>query len=380
MTIFREVAEEDISDVTARDRRRHIEKVKQSIRDNIADIIAEESIIGESKDKLVKIPIRSIKEYRFIFGQNHEKVAQGSGKEQIGDIFEQSDDIENVGDQPGDQPGADMIETEITLEELLEIMFDDLNLPFDERKKLKQLLSQKGLKRSGHRRKGIRPRLDKKLTAKLRVKRRVASGVASNDDFPFHDRDLRYYFVKPKFRESVNAVVICIMDTSGSMSSNKKYLARSFYFLLYNFIRAKYQEAQIVFIAHHTEAKEVSEKEFFHKVESGGTYISSGYMKALEIIQERYHPDNWNIYVFHCSDGDNYYSDNEKALSLAEELCKLVTLFGYGEIKPYGAGYYSDSMLELFKAIKYPNFFCALIEKKEDLYPTLKQFLSKEVT
>jgi len=380
MTIFREVAEEDISDVTARDRRRHIEKVKQSIKDNIADIIAEESIIGENKDKLVKIPIRSLKEFRFVFGQNHEKVAQGSGKEQLGDVFEQTDEMQTVGDQPGDQPGVDMIETEITLEELLEIMFDDLSLPFDERKKLKQLMSQKGLKKSGHRRKGIRPRLDKRLTAKLRLKRKVATEAINSEDFPFHDRDLRYFFVKPKLKESVNAVVICIMDTSGSMSSHKKYLARSFYFLLYNFIRAKYQEAQIVFIAHHTEAKEVSEREFFHKVESGGTYISSGYSKALELIQERYHPNNWNIYVFHCSDGDNYYSDNEKALTLAEELCKQVTLFGYGEIKPYGSGYYSDSMLELFKSIKHHNFFSSLIEKKEDLYPTLKQFLSKEAS
>ena len=288
--------------------------------------IRDRSIIGENKDKLVKIPIRSLKEFRFVFGQNHEKVAQGSGKEQLGDVFEQTDEMQTVGDQPGDQPGVDMIETEITLEELLEIMFDDLSLPFDERKKLKQLMSQKGLKKSGHRRKGIRPRLDKRLTAKLRLKRKVATEAINSEDFPFHDRDLRYFFVKPKLKESVNAVVICIMDTSGSMSSHKKYLARSFYFLLYNFIRAKYQEAQIVFIAHHTEAKEVSEREFFHKVESGGTYISSGYSKALELIQERYHPNNWNIYVFHCSDGDNYYSDNEKALTLAEELCKQVTL------------------------------------------------------
>ena len=126
------------------------------------------------------------------------------------------------------------------------------------------------------------------------------------------------------------------MDTSGSMGTVKKYLARSFYFLLYQFIRQKYQNTEVVFIAHHTEAKEVTEQEFFHKVESGGTYISSGYRKALDLIEDRYHPSLWNIYAFHCSDGDNFYSDNERALQSAEELCQKCNLFGYGEIKPSG--------------------------------------------
>ena len=104
--------------------------------------------------------------------------------------------------------------------------------------------------------------------------------------------------------------MVCIMDTSGSMDTMKKYLARCFFFLLYQFIRSKYRNVEIVFIAHHTEAKEVTEDEFFHKGESGGTLISSGYQKALEIIAERYHPTLWNIYAFHCSDGDNFDTDN----------------------------------------------------------------------
>ena len=115
-------------------------------------------------------------------------------------------------------------------------------------------------------------------------------------------------------KKESNAVVMCIMDTSGSMDTMKKYLARSFFFLLYQFITTRYRNVEIVFIAHHTEASEVTEEEFFHKGESGGTFISSGYLKALEIIQERYHPSLWNIYAFHCSDGDNFDSDNPAAL------------------------------------------------------------------
>ena len=163
------------------------------------------------------------------------------------------------------------------------------------------------------------------------------------------------------------------------MGTVKKYLARSFYFLLYQFVRLKYQKVEIVFIAHHTEAKEVTEEEFFHKVESGGTYISSGYEKALEIIQARYHPSLWNIYAFHCSDGDNFYSDNDKALSLANELCEVCNLFGYGEIKPSGSAYYSGSMLEVFSAIEKENFFHWLVDRTgvsaEDISKTLGQTL-----
>ena len=152
-------------------------------------------------------------------------------------------------------------------------------------------------------------------------------------------------------REESNAVVVCIMDTSGSMDRLKKYLARSFFFLLYQFLCTKYKAVEIVFIAHHTQAKEVTEEEFFHKGESGGTLISSGYKKALEIIQQRYHPDHWNIYAFHCSDGDNFESDNDEAMKAARELCEICNLFGYGEIKPMGSHYYESSMLERFRRL-----------------------------
>jgi uncharacterized sporulation protein YeaH/YhbH (DUF444 family) len=196
--------------------------------------------------------------------------------------------------------------------------------------------------------------------------------------FPFHEDDMSYFHIAPTTREASNAVVFCIMDTSGSMGTVKKYLARSFYFLLYQFVRQKYANVEVVFIAHHTEAKEVSESDFFHKVESGGTYISSGYRKALDIIHGRYHPSLWNIYAFHCSDGDNFYSDNERALQAAEELCKICNLFGYGEIKPSGSAYYSGSMLEVFGQIQEPNFHMITIEKKEDLWEGFRSFLMKD--
>lgn len=367
---------------------RHRQKLKDTIRENIGDIIAEESIIGRDKDKIIKIPIRSIKEYRFIYGENSPGAAQGDGSQKPGDVVEKGGPEPGMpGHGGGNDPGVDAIETEITLDELIAIMFDDLDLPDLDKKSLKQIVSDDARKRKGKRHSGIRPRLDKKSTAKNRIKRKLAvkgsRGVDLEEEerrFPFHKDDMRYWFIAPTTKEESNAVIFCIMDTSGSMGTVKKYLARSFYFLLYQFVRQKYQNVEVVFIAHHTEAKEVTEEEFFHKVESGGTYISSGYRKALEIIESRYHPSLWNVYAFHCSDGDNFYSDNERAVQAAEELCKVCNLFGYGEIKPSGSAYYSGSMLEVFGQIKHDNFHMAVIERKEDLWPSFKAFLTRDKT
>jgi len=374
------------SDRSARDRMRHRQKIKDSIRDNIGDILAEESIIGRDRDKIIKVPIRSVKEYRFIYGENSPGVAQGDGEQKPGDVVQQGDqEGKGQGGKGGDQPGVDAFETDITLEELIAIMFDDLELPELERKALKEIVSDDARKRKGRRHAGIRPRLDKRATARNRARRwmsvrrsREVGPDGEKPRFPFHEDDMRYYHIVPTTKEASNAVIFCIMDTSGSMGTVKKYLARSFYFLLYQFVRQKYANVEVVFIAHHTEAKEVSEEDFFHKVESGGTYISSGYKKALEIIEDRYHPSLWNVYAFHCSDGDNFYSDNERALQAAEELCKVCNLFGYGEIKPSGSAYYSGSMLEVFGGINADNFHMITIEKKEDLWEGFRSFLLKD--
>lgn len=428
MAIFRpETPAGQKSDRSAGDRLRHRQKVRESIRENIADIISEESIIGKSRDRIIKVPIRGIREYRFIYGVNEPKVGQGEGKgttvpgQAVGKVLKSGEKGE---DRAGDRPGEDYYETDVTLDELIEIMFEDLELPLMERKALKVVPTMRTRRHKGYRAKGIRARLDKRETARARVKRKKATdsiyarerevqkkfaeAIATGDDkkieeahravdalrgqyqrhsdlqtgktrFPFHEDDLTYRHVVTDIKEESNAVVFCLMDTSGSMDTMKKYLARSFFFLLSQFISTKYRQVEIVFIAHHTEAREVTEEEFFHKRESGGTFISSAYTKMLEVVAKRYHPSLWNIYAFHCSDGDNFASDNTAALKAAAEICKVANLFGYGEIKPLGARQYEFSMLNVFKKLTAENFIAVLIEKKEDVWPVFKQFLGKEV-
>lgn len=387
-TIFRPYSSSDAlrSDRSATDRQRHRQKVRESIRENIADLIAEESIIGKDKDKIIKVPIRGVKEYRFIYGENTPGVGQGDGNSQPGQVIGkgQADGQGQGQDQAGDQPGVDYYETDVTLEELVTIMFEDLELPDMERKALREVMSERLSKRKGYRKAGIRIRLDKKRTAVARIKRRLAVQNREGEEwdeeerFPFHQDDMIYRHTVEDIRPESNAVVVCIMDTSGSMDTMKKYLARSFFFMLYQFVSTKYRNVEIVFVAHHTEGREVTEEEFFYKGESGGTFISSGYNKALEIIQERYHPTLWNVYAFHCSDGDNFESDNPAAIKAAKELCDVCNLFGYGEIKPLGSRYYESSMLNIFRRLEADNFQTVLIERKEDIWPSFKAFLARE--
>src|SRR5579864_7675754 len=202
-SIFRDYkpAEAERSDRSAGDRLRHRQKVRESIRENIADIIAEESIIGKNKDRVIKVPLRGIKEYRFVYGDNAPGTAQGDGDSRPGQVVGKTgkDGPGKGDDQAGDRPGVDYYETDVTLEELIEIMFEDLELPNLERRALREIQSEYSSRRKGYRKVGIRIRLDKRRTAKQRIMRklashhdeRVESGEKKKDRFPFHDDDLK---------------------------------------------------------------------------------------------------------------------------------------------------------------------------------------------
>lgn len=387
-------------DRVAEDKRRHRELVEDSIKKNLVDILSEESIIGQTKNKKIKIPIKGLKEYQFIYGKNTPGVGSGDGTERRGDVIGKEGDAKGSGNKgAGNSEGEDIYETEITIEEIMEYVFQDLNLPNLNKKRFSEILSEGSRKKCGYQKSGIPPRLAKKRTVIEKLKRKQGMKRAleerrknndikeeveftlENDEiigrFPFKEDDLRYYKVKPTKKKEYNAVVMCIMDTSASMDQNKKYLARSFFFMLYQFVKMKYSSVEVVFIAHSTSAKVVTEEEFFHKVESGGTYISSGYNKALEIILEKYNPELWNIYSFHVSDGDNWSEDNDRAVKAVNQLCDVCNLFGYAEIMAYG---YTSAIKKRYAAeINRDNFVSVAMKKKEDMWDALKEMLSVDI-
>lgn len=387
MAIFRDSRDNFVDhDRSIEDRRRHRQLVEKSIKENLGDILSEESIIGEGKNKKFKIPIRGIKEYQFIYGKNSKGVATGTGEEKRGEkIASGRPKSGNGKDRAGNEEGEDIYETEITLEEILDYIVEDLDLPNLDRKKYSDILVEASGKKRGYQKYGINPRLAKKKTVMSKIARKQGrkralkeAGIEEEiERFPFKEEDLRYYRVKKKPKRESNAVMIFIMDVSGSMDNSKKYLARSFFFVLSKFLRKKYNNIAFEFVSHTTVAKHVDEDEFFHKAESGGTYISSGLNMALEIIKEKYPPTMWNIYPVYASDGDNWSEDNENAVKAVKELCKVSNMFGYAELLP---STYSTTMYFKFtKEVEEKNFTPVIVREKKDLWSALKLMLTNEM-
>ena len=390
MAIFKDHSLNPVDhDRSIEDRRRHRQLVEKSIKDNLGDILSEESIIGETKNKKFKIPIRGLKEYQFIYGKNSGGVASGTGEEKRGEKI--GSDRGGKGKGPGKGQGAgnaegeDYYETEITLDEVFDYLAEDLELPNMDRKKYSEIITESSFKKKGYQKHGINPRLAKKKTVMTKIERlqskkralREANIDEEIERFPFIEDDLRYYRVKVQPKRESNAAIIFVMDVSGSMDNTKKYLARSYFYVLSRFIKNKYNNVEVAFVAHSTTAKEVGENEFFHKGQSGGTYISSGLNKALEIIEERYDPAMWNLYTFCVSDGDNWSEDNEKTIKAVKDLCEVCNLFGYTEILPIT--YATTRKSKLNNEIKNKNYISASIKQKSDLWIALKTMLKKEL-
>jgi sporulation protein YhbH len=391
MSIFRE--HKTIADRAASDRTRHRQKIEKAIKESIRDVVAEESIIGQSGKKKIRIPVKGIKEHRFVYGANEKNKQAGSaqgknvGKGQRIGHRRRKTPQEGRGDKPGNQPGEEMYEIEMSLEELAGYLFNDLELPELEKKNFK-FTTQEKMKRKGKRPYGIRPRLSKKETIKQKIRRKKAAIKAGtfdtngDDRFTFHESDLRYKHIAPVVKENTAAVVFFVMDVSGSMTKSKKYLARSFFFLLYQFLNHKYSSVDVIFVSHTAEAHEVNEEQFFTQVPNGGTLVSTGLKKAEEIIEKRYHPNNWNIYTFYCGDGDNWSIDNKEALAsfrnlkeINQIMCytEIGKLNNYNEYSLFSGGQPEKRLWDWTKLIEDKNFKRVRLEESKDIWPAFKK-------
>jgi len=370
----------DLSERGKKDAERHRKKIDDAIRKNVKDVISEESIITHKKGKKVKVPVKGLKDYRFIHGSNkkgqgqdgdNEGAGQGQGKP--GDIIgrrQKKGDGKGKG-QAGNEPGDDYLETEVSIDYLIEIMFEDLGLPWIEEKIRASQLVPSGWKFETISKVGILPRVHKKRTMLEAIKRNElyakeieeatgcnhddasraltqakgdindAIDIINNNELdmslePYivvEDDDMRYKQIEEDYELHSNAVVIAMMDTSGSMTTDKKYLCRSLLFWLTEFLKKVYDHVDIRFVTHTTDAKLVDEETFFHKGESGGTYCWSAIDKALYLIDTEYPVEEWNIYVIYVSDGDDFEPD--KTIRYIEELLKhKISMFAYTEVDP----------------------------------------------
>ncbi|MFC0300310.1 sporulation protein YhbH [Virgibacillus soli] len=362
------------------DQRRHMEKIQDAIKNNLPDLITEESIVMSNGREVIKIPIRSLDEYKIRYNYDKSKhVGQGDGDSQVGDVVARAPKkAKGKGDgsgegKAGNQPGSDYYEAEVSLDELEGELFEELELPNLQEKEQADISVEK-IEFNDVRKKGLMGNIDKKRTILTALKRNASEGNPKIT--PIYEDDLLFKTWNEVVKPESNAVIIAMMDTSASMGTFAKYLARSFFFWTTRFLRSKYEKVEIKFIAHHTEAKVVSEEDFFTKGESGGTICSSAYRKALELIDEDYPPSRYNIYPFHFSDGENFYSDNRESARLVKEIMDVSNMFGYGEVSTYNR--YTSTLMRAFEGFDDPKFRYYILKEKSDVYEAMKTFFHNE--
>jgi sporulation protein YhbH len=361
---------------------RHDQRVKEAIRKNLRELIVEEAIITSNGTKSVKIPMRYLEQYRFKYGHPSSGVGQGSG--QPGDAMGQGTGHGTAsGDgRAGEQAGEHTYEVEVPLEELTQMMLQDLALPWLEEKPQRQVTSTTH-RYTDVRRRGAMANLDKRRTLLTNLKRNAARGHP--EVYKLNDADLRFKVWETHEEMHSQAAVYMLMDCSASMTTGKKYIAKSFFFWMVRFLCLKYQRVEPVFIAHDVEATVVPEAAFFTLSSAGGTRCSSAYQTAFNHLQRHHPASHWNTYLFHFSDGDNIYTDNATCKALIEALLAHCRMVGYSEIRYQDdASFYGwagqtaaspSSLQHVLQTIEHPRFLSAMIRHKEDLYQVLQTFL-----
>jgi len=426
-----------ISEKGRKDAERHREKIDDAIRKNVRDVISEESIITKKDGKKVRIPVKGMKDYRFIYGRNKNGAGVGQGPAKPGDVIgkQPKPGQGQGGDKAGQAPGEDYMETEVDIDYLIKIMFEDLGLPWIEEKTKKQILVPKGWKFETISKKGIIPRIHKKRTMIEALKRNVmfcaeimeetgcteelaaAALMQAAGDINeaieliakeavteppsgavlIDDDDLRFKQIEHDVEYHSKAVVIAMMDVSASMHQKKKYLARSMLFWLVQFLKKMYDHVDIRFITHTTDAKLVDEDTFFHKGESGGTYCGSAFELANHLIDTEYPTDEWNVYTIYLSDGEDF-NPQDTVNKIKEMIKKEISMLGYVEILVaydentgwYGSNEWRTLLAEIKKNYKFEKitkdgtefyknsekrFLLAVIKNKSHVYPALKHLL-----
>ena len=358
------------------DQMRHKEKVDEVIKQQLGDLIVDESIILTDGKKNTKVPMRSLEEFRFRYDYNKKNhTGQGTRKMIPGEIIgrEHAKGKGTDGSGAGEEPGEDIYEAEVTYEDLANILFEELKLPNLDNKKT-PLIAHDRPEFNDIRKKGLMANVDKKRTLLESIKRQAFSQKLDKEvKLRITPEDLRFktWETRPNFE--TNAVILAMMDTSGSMGQFEKYISRTFFFWMVRFLRLKYENVEIRFLAHHTEAKEVTEEEFFTRGESGGTRCSSVYKYALDLIEREYPPAHFNIYPVHFTDGDNIGTDNSRALSLMKRLVEASQVVGYGEIL---RTHYSSTLMTTLKRIADPKLRLVTIRDRNEVYIALKTVFS----
>jgi sporulation protein YhbH len=362
-----------------RDQQRFKQIVRGKIRDNLRKYITHGEMIGRKGRDLVSIPVPSLDVPHFRFGDNGSGgVGQGDGEngQPVGKGGQQQPGAGQAGKDPGNEH---FVEVELSMEELADILGDELELPRIEPRGSANIHQEKSRYNSVNRQ-GPESLRHFKRTFMGALKRQISTGTYQPNDpriIPIKE-DKRYRSWSTVEEPDANAVVIYMMDVSGSMTDEQKQIVRTESFWIDTWLARQYDGVERRYIIHDASAKEVDEHAFYHTRESGGTRISSAYKVCAKLIEERFPPSEWNIYCFQFSDGDNWGEDNEASLSLLrDKILPAVNMFCYGQVEsPYGSGEYIRALRGAFGEAN-EKMVLSEIEDRDGIYDSIKLFLGK---
>ncbi|TDJ30641.1 MAG: YeaH/YhbH family protein [Gammaproteobacteria bacterium] len=410
---------ENSKNKSAVNRQRFLDRYKKHIKKAVSDAVDARSITDVERGEEVTIAGDDISEPVFQHGSGGRRTVVHPGNKEFvtGDRIQRPSGGSGgggAGDASDSGEGDDDFVFQLTQDEFLEFLFDDLALPNLTKRHLKGNFSFK-YEHAGFTNYGVPAKLSVLRSLKQAKARRIAlcgnsrkllaaaiekleEAEAKGDELgafrltdeiellekrikrvPFLDTiDLRYKMHIKRPVPTSQAVMFCLMDVSGSMDQSIKDMAKRFYLLLYMFLKRHYEKTDIVFIRHHTVAKEVEEQEFFYSRETGGTVVSSALRLMTEIIDDRYSPNEWNIYGAQASDGDNWNDDSPTCSKLLrEKLLPMVQYFAYVEItkRSHQALWREYDQL----ADEFPESFAQRhIQKVADIFPVFHDLFHKK--
>jgi sporulation protein YhbH len=358
-----------------RDHQRFRKLVRGKVKSNLSKYISRGEMIGKKGNDLVSIPLPQINIPQFRFG-NKNSGGAGQGEGDVGQSLGPGQQQPGGKGKAGDQPGGHIQEVELSMEELASILGEELALPRIEPRGKKNITTKRD-RYTGVRQAGPESLRHFKRTFKRALKRQIAANIYDPKRpivIPIRE-DKQYRSWKEVRQPQSVAVIIYMMDVSGSMTDEQKEIVRIEAFWIDTWIKAHYQGTETVYIIHDAAAQEVDEQTFYHTRESGGTKISAAYELADKIINKRYPPDQWNIYAFHFSDGDNWGDDIPHCVEvLTDKLLPKVNLFGYGQVEsPYGSGEFFDYVHEMLGEHK--NVVASRIPDRDAILGSIKEFL-----
>ena len=405
-------------------RQRFLRRYKKHIKEAVEDAVNQRSIHNIDKGGDITIPRGDISEPIFHHGDGgiRNRVFPGNKEFETGDEFQRPKSGGGSGSGEGKASnqggGEDDFTFQINQDEFLDFMFEGLELPNLIKKQLKQATQfetrragftnagspdkihiVRSLKAAHARRIALSGSDKRKLKASRKALDELQAQPDSEDNYaeikqlkakieklekrikriPFlDDFDIKYNNMIKVPVPSSKAVMFCVMDVSGSMTQNIKDIAKRFFILLYLFLKRNYKQIEVVFVRHHTHAKEVDEQEFFYSRETGGTIVSSALDLSAEIIEKRYSPADWNIYIAQASDGDNWDGDSTKCSAILQNrILKCVQYFAYVEItnSNHQNLWYEYEKLQNAWA---DSFAMQQIREPNDIYPVFRSLFEKK--